>query len=70
MAFKIATYLDRIGLDQVPTTVDGLLALQQAQMRAIPYENIEVLLGDIPDLTENSIWAKLIDARRGGFASN
>ena len=61
MAFKIATYLDRIGLDQVPTTVDGLLALQQAQMRAIPYENIEVLLGDIPDLTENSIWAKLID---------
>ena len=65
MAFKIATYLDRIGLDQVPTTVDGLLALQQAQMRAIPYENIEVLLGDIPDLTENSIWAKLIDARRG-----
>lgn len=67
MAFKIATYLDRIGLDQVPTTVDGLLALQQAQMRAIPYENIEVLLGDIPDLTENSIWAKLIDARRGGY---
>lgn len=67
MAFKIATYLDRIGLDQVPTTVDGLLALQQAQMRAIPYENIEVLLGDIPDLTENAIWAKLIDARRGGY---
>ncbi|MGY3079549.1 arylamine N-acetyltransferase [Bradyrhizobium sp. LM6.10] len=53
MAFKIATYLDRIALAQVPTTVDGLLALQQAQMRAIPYENIDVLLGDIPDLTEN-----------------
>lgn len=40
MAFKIATYLDRIGLAQVPTTVDGLLALQQAQMRAIPYEKM------------------------------
>ncbi|WP_253075258.1 arylamine N-acetyltransferase [Bradyrhizobium sp. 138] len=57
MAFKIATYLDRIGLAQVPTTLDGLLALQQAQMRAIPYENFDVLLGDIPDLTEKSIWA-------------
>lgn len=65
MAFKIASYLDRIGLAQVPTTLDDLLALQQAQMRAIPYENFDVLLGD--NLTEKSIWAKLIDARRGGY---
>ncbi|MUT27357.1 MULTISPECIES: arylamine N-acetyltransferase [Mesorhizobium] len=67
MAFNIATYLNRIGLARVPTTVDGLVALQQAQMRAIPFENIDVLLGDIPNLTENSIWAKLINARRGGY---
>lgn len=53
MAFEIATYPDRIGLAQVPTTLDGLLALQQAQMRAIAYENFDVLLGDIADLTES-----------------
>ncbi|NRP70900.1 N-hydroxyarylamine O-acetyltransferase [Ensifer psoraleae] len=67
MAFNIAIYLNRIGLARVPTTVDGLVALQQAQMRAIPFENIDVLLGNIPNLTENSIWAKLINARRGGY---
>lgn len=70
MTFNIAIYRNRIGLTRVPTTVDGLIALQQAQMRAIPFENIDVLLGDIPNLTENSIWAKLINARRGGTASN
>ncbi|WP_247418989.1 hypothetical protein [Bradyrhizobium sp. 159] len=48
MAFKIASYLDRIGLAQVPTTLGDLLALQQPQMRAIPYENFDVLLGDNP----------------------
>lgn len=30
-----------------------MISLQQAQMRAIPYENFDVLLGDIADLTES-----------------
>lgn len=32
---------------------DDMISLQQAQMRAIPYENFDVLLGDIADLTES-----------------
>lgn len=67
MAFRIDNYLGRLGIGRVSPTVEGLAMLQQAQMRAIPFENIDVLLGKVPDLAEGAVWAKLIEARRGGY---
>ena len=46
--FDFAAYLDRIGLTSVTPDLAGLTQLQQAQMRAIPFENFDPLLGRIP----------------------
>jgi len=67
MSFDLNTYLARIGLDSVPPGAAGLAALQGAQMRAIPFENIDPLLGTVPDLDSAAIWDKLVLRRRGGY---
>ena len=67
MAFPLAAYLDRIGLTDVPTGAAGLAAVQSAHMRAIPFENIDPLLGEVPSLALDAIVSKLVTARRGGY---
>lgn len=67
MAFDLAAYLERIGLADCPATLAGLAALQQAQMRAIVFENIDPVLGSTPDLAPDAIWEKLVVRRRGGY---
>ena len=78
-AFDLETYLARIGRaergsgsrvygsafsDPDMTTV---AALMRAHMEAIPFENLDVLLGRgvRPDL--EGVFAKLVTARRGGY---
>lgn len=65
--FDLAAYLARIGLDGANADATGLRALQQAHMRAIPFENFDPLLGKIPDLAPEAIFDKLVARRRGGF---
>ena len=36
----------------------------------VPFENIEVLMGRPVRLDRDSLWKKLVEDRRGGFASN
>jgi N-hydroxyarylamine O-acetyltransferase len=67
MTFDLSRYLDRIGLRAVPPGLAGLAALQAAQIRAIPFEAIDPLLGIVPDLTPDAIWTKLVLNRRGGY---
>lgn len=69
MAFDRETYLRRIGLKgHAPATdAGGLSLLQAAQMRAITFENIDPLLGRVPDLEPDAVWHKLIHAGRGGY---
>ncbi|MFN3547505.1 MAG: arylamine N-acetyltransferase family protein [Mesorhizobium sp.] len=67
MPFSLTHYLERIGLDRIDATVDGLDALVKAQMTAIAFENIEPLLGGVPDLSPAAIWRKLVSDRRGGY---
>ncbi len=66
-SFDLAAYFRRVGLDGCPATLAGLASLQQAQMRAIVFENIDPLLGRTPDLSPRAIWAKLVLAGRGGY---
>lgn len=65
--FTVEHYLDRIGLTDVPPGATGLAAVQTAHMRAIPFENIDPLLGRVPSLTLEDITAKLVTGRRGGY---
>lgn len=60
-------YLRRIGLDSCEPTVDGLRALQSAQMRSVIFENIDPLLGRIPDVSLPGIFEKVVIAGRGGY---
>lgn len=67
MSFRLPDYLARIGLDAAEPSLEGLKALQSAQMRAVTFENIDPLLGSVPDLSPEAIWQKIVVGRRGGY---
>ncbi len=62
-------YFARIGLPDLPrdSTVDTLHVLSRAHVQAIPFENIDVLLGRPVRLDLPSLEAKLVGDRRGGY---
>ncbi len=64
----LQAYFARIGLDgpQAPTLAT-LHALVHAHVRAIPFENLDVLLGRGVDLEPAVIERKLVGDRRGGY---
>lgn len=64
----LGVYLARIGLRSAPAaTVAGLIALQRAHRRAIPFENLDISLGRGISLDPDAVFAKLVTARRGGY---
>jgi len=66
--FDAAAYLDRIGWrGRLEPSLDVLTGLMRAHMRAIPFENIDVLLGRGIRVDLDSVSAKLVTARRGGY---
>lgn len=60
-------YLRRIGVDRIPVSVEGLRILQSMQMKAIPFENIDALLGRIPSPERTDIEQKILARGRGGY---
>jgi N-hydroxyarylamine O-acetyltransferase len=69
MPVDLPVYLNRIGWragapDPVLST---LFALMRAHMTAIPFENLDVLLGRPIRLGLDAVFAKLVTARRGGY---
>lgn len=66
--FDLDAYLQRIGWtgDARPTH-DTLAALLAAHMAAIPFENLDVLLGRRVRIDLDGIQQKLVRARRGGY---
>ncbi|HEY6785968.1 MAG TPA: arylamine N-acetyltransferase, partial [Trebonia sp.] len=62
-------YLDRLGLagEPLPVTGETLGRLCQAHLAAIPFENLDILLGRGIRVDLESIQAKLVGARRGGY---
>jgi len=61
-------YLRRIGIGQrPPTNLAGLTAIHRAHMMAIPYENLDVLLGREVDTSAVNAYHKIVERNRGGW---
>ena len=67
-SFNFADYLQRIHLSEpIAPDVTGLEALQRAHRLAIPFENLDVMLGRPIAIDSGAVFAKLVTARRGGY---
>jgi N-hydroxyarylamine O-acetyltransferase len=67
-AFDLDRYLTRIGWSgSRAATFDTLAGVLRAHMTAIPFENLDVLLGRGIRVDLDSVAAKIVDARRGGY---
>ncbi|GAA3036628.1 arylamine N-acetyltransferase family protein [Streptosporangium longisporum] len=64
----ITRYLERIGAAR-PAEQDaqGLRTLQLAHLRAVPFENLSIHLGEPVPLESGALFNKIVDRRRGGF---
>lgn len=68
MSLDLPAYLDRVGLKEPPpATAEGLERLQRAHRLAIPFENLDIILGRGIAIDSASVFAKLVTARRGGY---
>jgi N-hydroxyarylamine O-acetyltransferase len=65
---KIDAYLDRIGYRGPRTpTAETLQQLHRAHMFAVPFENLDIPLGNPIVLSLPAFYAKIVERRRGGF---
>ncbi len=68
MTFDLDAYLDRIGLDTPPgADLDGLRAVQWAQLSSVPFENLDIPMGRGIDVTPAAVFDKIVTHRRGGY---
>jgi N-hydroxyarylamine O-acetyltransferase len=75
VAFDLDAYLARIGVAADPAwpapvnspDIGALAVLMRAHMAAIPFENLDVLLGRGVRIDLDSVADKLVTARRGGY---
>ena len=67
-AFDLEAYLARIGCaPPLAPSVEALRALHQAHVGAIPFENLDILLGRRIRIDLESVQVKLVAGRRGGY---
>lgn len=67
-AIDLAAYCARIRHDgELDPTLETLRRLQARHVAAIPFENLDILLGRGIDISPRAVDAKLIGARRGGY---
>jgi N-hydroxyarylamine O-acetyltransferase len=66
--FDLAAYLTRIGWSgERNPTLATLASLMRAHMSAIPFENLDILLGRGVKLDLEAVFTKLVTSRRGGY---
>jgi N-hydroxyarylamine O-acetyltransferase len=66
--FDLPAYLARIGLREVPAPdAEGLAAVQRAHRLAIPFENLDIILGRGISLDPDTVFDKLVTRKRGGY---
>jgi N-hydroxyarylamine O-acetyltransferase len=64
----LGAYLERTGAPApLAPSAEALADLQQAHVGAVPFENLDILLGRPITLDLESLQAKLVTARRGGY---
>lgn len=67
-SFDLEAYLARLTLGARPSPdTEGLARLQRAHRLAIPFENLDVILGRGIAIDSGAVFAKLVIARRGGY---
>jgi N-hydroxyarylamine O-acetyltransferase len=65
---ELESYLDRVGYrGALAADEETLTALHRAHLAAIPFENLDVMLGRGIAVDLPSVEAKLVAARRGGY---
>ncbi|GAA4190373.1 arylamine N-acetyltransferase [Streptosporangium oxazolinicum] len=65
---RITLYLDRLGVTRpAKPDVQGLRVLQLAHLRAVPFENLSIHLGEPIALESDALFDKIVNRRRGGF---
>ncbi|MGH3923522.1 MAG: arylamine N-acetyltransferase family protein [Pseudonocardiaceae bacterium] len=67
VSVDVDAYLQRIGHPQEAPSADALRSLHEAHVRAIPFENVDVVLGTHRGLKLEVISDKLVRRRRGGY---
>ena len=68
MSFDLDAYFERIRLAERPACdLDGLAMVQRAHRLAIPFENLDIRLGRGIAIDSDSVFAKLVTRRRGGY---
>jgi N-hydroxyarylamine O-acetyltransferase len=68
MALQLDGYFARLGLARPGSpTLAALDAVVGAHVRAIPFENLDVLLGRPVELAPEALLEKLVTRRRGGY---
>ncbi len=66
--FDLDAYLARIGYaGPRELSIEALTALHEAHVAAIPFENLDILLGRPISLEVDSLQAKIVGGRRGGY---
>lgn len=66
--FSAERYFERIGWrGSLEPALDTLTGLLRAHMAHIPFENLDVLLGRGIRIDLDSVYAKLVMAKRGGY---
>ncbi len=66
-AVDLDAYFARIDHARVDATVAGLMSLHEAHVRAIPFENIDVITDSDGGLDLSVIQRKILFRRRGGY---
>ncbi|MGH1489803.1 MAG: arylamine N-acetyltransferase family protein [Acidimicrobiales bacterium] len=63
------SYLERIAIAELPTTADEatLRRLHRAHLMAVPFENLDIHIGQPIVLDPEPILTKIVEDRRGGF---
>jgi N-hydroxyarylamine O-acetyltransferase len=60
-------YLDAVGVSRRAPGLEALSELHEAHVRAFPFENIDVLLGNHPGVSLEAVQEKFVGRRRGGY---
>ncbi|MEQ0561665.1 arylamine N-acetyltransferase [Amycolatopsis sp. NEAU-NG30] len=66
-AVDLDAYLARVGLTAKPPSAEALQELMRAHVGAIPFENVDVVLGQHQGISLDVVSAKLVGRRRGGY---
>ena len=64
----VRAYLKRIGYDKpLRLDIESLYGLHRTHLLTVPFENLDIHLGEPIQLCEQALWEKIILRKRGGF---